>query len=282
MVNNYHVSLPIIKDDMFLEDIRTASVTKGNVFPLPPYNCGYFIVILNSGSAVFTIDGRSFHFSQYQSVLFQIREATFITANEDCDYQYICLSGYLTHKMLSDTIDHGGHLLTSKHYSIQTDFNNIENFCELNKTEYTNQILVTVFDLLLKVYNQTQPLESVGYPPLVENSIVIIHEEFAYLYGIDELAQRLYVTKNHLIRVFTASVGISPGKYLTKVRIEQAKLFLQSNETSLEVVSASCGFSGANYFCKVFKRETGMSPGTFLKTAPKIHSVPKTHDELYL
>ena len=35
---------------------------------------------------------------------------------------------------------------------------------------------------------------------------------------------------------------------------------LQHREYTLEVVASLCGFSGANYLCRVFKKETGQSP----------------------
>ena len=57
-----------------------------------------------------------------------------------------------------------------------------------------------------------------------------------------------------------AAVGVPPGKYLTTVRIEAAQRLLLHREYTLDVVASLCGFSGANYLCRVFKKETGQSP----------------------
>lgn len=108
-----------------------------------------------------------------------------------------------------------------------------------------------------------------GIPPLVESAIAIIQEDFPYLEGLDELAQRLEVSKAHLIRCFTKAVGVSPGKYITQVRVEYAKLLLQDEDASVTYVAEASGFANANYFAKVFRRETGMSPSEFLESAPK-------------
>ena len=78
--------------------------------------------------------------------------------------------------------------------------------------------------------------------------------------GAEELSERLGVSKSHLVRTFTASVGVPPGKYLTTVRIEAAQRLLLHREYTLDVVASLCGFSGANYLCRVFKKETGQSP----------------------
>ena len=106
------------------------------------------------------------------------------------------------------------------------------------------------------------------FSPLVESAVAVIQEEFPYLAGLDELAERLEVSKAHLIRSFTKSVGISPGKYLTRVRVEYAKLLLGEEGVSITYVAEASGFANANYFAKVFRRETGMSPSEYLESIP--------------
>ena len=97
-------------------------------------------------------------------------------------------------------------------------------------------------------------------PPLVQAAIADIRANYAGLYGVEELSERLGVSKSHLVRTFTAAIGVPPGKYLTTVRIEAAQRLLLHREYTLDVVASLCGFSGANYLCRVFKKETGQSP----------------------
>lgn len=111
----------------------------------------------------------------------------------------------------------------------------------------------------------------VGEPlsPLVEAAVGIIQEEFPFLEGLDELAERLEVSKAHLIRTFTRQTGVSPGRYITHLRVEYAKLLLRGEDPSITYVAEASGFANANYFAKVFRRETGMSPSEYLETAPR-------------
>lgn len=62
---------------------------------------------------------------------------------------------------------------------------------------------------------------------------------------------------------FTEETGRSPGRFLQNTRIENAKLLLQNREYSMEIIANMVGYSNANYFCKVFRRETGESPGEY-------------------
>ena len=97
-------------------------------------------------------------------------------------------------------------------------------------------------------------------PPLVAAAIEDIRRNYAGLYGVEELSERLGVSKSHLVRAFTAALGVSPGRYLTNVRIEAAMRLLLHREYTLDVIASLCGFSGANYLCRVFKKTTGQSP----------------------
>ena len=126
------------------------------------------------------------------------------------------------------------------------------------------------YHMLMELYGApvAGPGEDTGsrLSPLVEAAIAIIQEEFPFLEGVDELAQRLEVSKAHLIRTFSQKVGISPGKYITRTRVEYAKLLLQTEGASIAYVAEASGFANANYFAKVFHRETGMSPSGYLQS----------------
>lgn len=125
------------------------------------------------------------------------------------------------------------------------------------------------YALLVKLRSQPEHLQTDSGSPLVEAAVAIIQEEFPFLEGVDELAERLEVSSAHLGRVFTKKTGVSPGKYITRVRIEFAKLLLQDPDTTISYVAEASGFANANYFAKVFRRETGLSPSEYLEASPR-------------
>jgi AraC-like DNA-binding protein len=107
--------------------------------------------------------------------------------------------------------------------------------------------------------------ERTKYPELIIRALALIHKNYAQLYGIEELSEELMVSKCHLVRAFSSAVGKSPGKYLTAVRLAASKNLLCGKDYNVEVVATLCGFSGANYFCRVFRQETGISPLAYRK-----------------
>ena len=119
-----------------------------------------------------------------------------------------------------------------------------------------------VFAILMEVCALADR-ERPAYRPLVRDAIEIIQQDCVSLAGVEELAGCLGVSKSHLIRVFRADTGISPGRYLQAVRLDNAKLLLQNREYTVETVALMMGYSSANYFCKVFRGAFGESPGQY-------------------
>ncbi|MEG0157041.1 MAG: AraC family transcriptional regulator, partial [Anaerovoracaceae bacterium] len=104
---------------------------------------------------------------------------------------------------------------------------------------------------------------------LVQQAVDMIETDFPLLAGVDDLADRLAVSKCHLIRSFTKKRGISPGKYLVQVRLLAVMAYLVEEEYTVETIAGLTGFSCGNYLSKVFRRATGLSPCTFRETAQK-------------
>lgn len=102
-------------------------------------------------------------------------------------------------------------------------------------------------------------------PQVVEAALKILQQDFAFLDGIGDLAQRLEVSQEYLTRAFRDHVGMTPGKYLNQVRIEHAKLLLQRGSHSVAFVADACGFANGNYFARVFRSMVGVSPSDYAR-----------------
>ena len=71
---------------------------------------------------------------------------------------------------------------------------------------------------------------------------------FAEKITLDALAERFYINKFYLTRVFKEQFGLSVTSYLTQLRITQAKRLLRFTDKSVENVAQECGLNDANYF----------------------------------
>ncbi len=154
----------------------------------------------------------------------------------------------------------------------------VEILYRLQKELSIQESCVLTFSLLCAMVET--PRRQQRLPKLVMEALEEIHEHYSEWYGIEELAEELNVSKAHLIRRFKAVMGMPPGKYLSLVRIEAAKRLLLEG-MNLDSVAGMCGFSGANYLCRVFKKEVGKSPGVWQEenahsvAAGNPYSIPK-------
>ncbi len=102
-------------------------------------------------------------------------------------------------------------------------------------------------------------------PQVVETALKIMQQDFAFLDGIGDLAQRLEVSQEYLTRIFRTHMGMTPGKYLIQIRVEQAKLLLQQGDHSITFVADACGFTNSNYFARVFRNQVGVTPSVYAR-----------------
>ncbi|NGZ74450.1 AraC family transcriptional regulator [Saccharibacillus alkalitolerans] len=70
---------------------------------------------------------------------------------------------------------------------------------------------------------------------------------------------------DYLSRCLKQHTGMSPLAYRHHLQIERAKRLLIHSDDTLAEIGEQCGFQGANYFARLFKRETAMTPGAYRK-----------------
>ncbi|MEG0753909.1 MAG: AraC family transcriptional regulator [Angelakisella sp.] len=78
--------------------------------------------------------------------------------------------------------------------------------------------------------------------------------------SVEDIAQSSGISRSGLYRAFMKHLGVSPVRYLTNFRMEQACTLLRRSDLSVEAVACSVGFEDALYFSRVFKSHMGVSP----------------------
>lgn len=81
--------------------------------------------------------------------------------------------------------------------------------------------------------------------------------------SIDLLCKEFNIRRTALYEMFNKYYGISIAKYIRKRRIEEAANYLKNTNAKINEAAAHMGFTDTNYFSKVFKAETGMTPSEY-------------------
>jgi AraC family transcriptional regulator len=77
------------------------------------------------------------------------------------------------------------------------------------------------------------------------------------------LAARAGVHPVHLVRAFRRHVGVTPGDYLRRRRIEAARTSLMTSATPIAEIALAAGFSSQAHFTRVFHRAIGLPPAAY-------------------
>jgi len=103
----------------------------------------------------------------------------------------------------------------------------------------------------------------------IEFMIEYVHENYAEDITLEDLASRLFISKNYLNQLFKKTTGETFTNYVIRVRIEKAKALLSEGKYLIYEVSEMVGYQNVPYFSTLFKKYCGVSPSDLFKNKAK-------------
>ncbi len=83
----------------------------------------------------------------------------------------------------------------------------------------------------------------------------------------NKLAQELAISVSQLNKKLNAVAGTPASSYILNIKIHHAKKMLTSENKTIGEVAAECGIFDLNYFSRVFKKHTGLTPTQYRRLA---------------
>lgn len=77
---------------------------------------------------------------------------------------------------------------------------------------------------------------------------------------LEDIANECHYSSSYIRHMFKKKTNYTITKYITLLRIQQAKYLLKNTDASISEIAASVGYCEPNYFTNVFHAETGISP----------------------
>lgn len=112
------------------------------------------------------------------------------------------------------------------------------------------------------------------YSEPVSRAVVYIRRFFAQELSMSDVAESVGFSEYHFSRVFKQETGRNFIEYLTDIRIKHAKKLMNMFKLSVEELAVLCGYNSAAYFCRVFKRVTGLTVGEYKRRVEHFGSQP--------
>lgn len=134
----------------------------------------------------------------------------------------------------------------------------------LHKDQSEPSLSCMISNFLCIFFNGPQPEknENSSRPPArsLGDTLSYISENLDSPLTVDELAERIFLSKYYFIRLFKKEVGYTPHEYIVVSRVNFAAFLLKSTAFSIKNIAIKCGFADESSFCTTFKRVMGSTP----------------------
>ncbi|KAA1247152.1 AraC family transcriptional regulator [Aquimarina sp. RZ0] len=144
-------------------------------------------------------------------------------------------------------------------------------FAHQNCTEQLLNFLSILYQLSVSKNNRTL-LKSNSPVEINKNSLERVSKVFEYIntnyakkIRSETLAKQLGLTPNSFCRMFKSATDMNFIHFLNEFRIKKAQEFFENKNIPIIEVVYKSGFNDPSYFCKQFKKYTGVNPSTYIK-----------------
>jgi AraC family transcriptional regulator, alkane utilization regulator len=137
-------------------------------------------------------------------------------------------------------------------------------------------VLVKLSELLfveaLRRYIEMLPEEEKGWlaglrDRFVGRALALLHEDPGHPWTVDELAERVGLSRSALTQRFSDLLGQAPIQYLTRWRLTIAAQRLRAEQASLARIAEDSGYDSEAAFNRAFKRALGTTPAAWRRSA---------------
>ncbi|WP_160138682.1 GlxA family transcriptional regulator [Chryseobacterium sp. c4a] len=93
----------------------------------------------------------------------------------------------------------------------------------------------------------------------------LLKDKLGQAISIEFMAESVHMSVRNFSRVFLKESGMTPGRFLEKMRLDQAKNMLEYTEMSIEMIAGKCGFGNAVSLRRLFLKYLSISPVQYRK-----------------
>ncbi|MBM7566247.1 response regulator transcription factor [Paenibacillus sacheonensis] len=95
---------------------------------------------------------------------------------------------------------------------------------------------------------------------VIEDVIQLIERDYRSDLSVEQIAERVYLSPSYLSHLFAKQTGVGLIKYITMLRLEEAKQLLQHTNRKIVDIGNEVGYSNIPYFCTLLKNYYGLTP----------------------
>lgn len=144
---------------------------------------------------------------------------------------------------------------------------------ELGRKYVINSLCAVLFCNILRQYIKEHTTQIGLLAGLQDKRLSAVIEHIlknpAFDWNMENLAQLANMSRANFIRIFQKVIGITPGKFITQIRMQQASILLKSTQKNIIAIALELGYQSEAYFSRAFKKYYGISPNKYRKDYAK-------------
>lgn len=202
-------------------------------------------------------------------------ERRILSALESANYQEMeagideFLEQTISDKYGADEIRHGAVKLITRMMDVAKEINQ-KAYGSLQEEDYLKKALVSytcteMREILIKcgatICDRKKKEGISNYT--ISRTIEYIRTHYQEGISLEKTAEVLNITPEYLSMLFKREMGMNFSVFLKEFRISHAKRLLKATDMKIYEIAQECGYSNSNYFTKVFKEVTGLSPAEY-------------------
>ena len=256
-------------------DMRGRKVEMPSAPVRSPIHCFFFVT---RGEALITIGEESYFFKDSECAIIPAGQLFSVRYYDDCTgfmggfhtnflntdnegknllHTFGFLRQWGSHKLLFDT--------QQREYMV----NIFERLCAENETGKNSDVIKAYLTAFLVevdvVFQKTESADNkIGLDNKMCNRFIeMVFKNCNHSISIAEYAEKLNITPPHLYKIIKRFTGKTPLTWINEAVVLEAKKLLSHTDMTINEISAAVGINDPSYFSRLFRKQTGLTPGAF-------------------
>lgn len=249
--------------------ISQESCNEAWTMPYAHYHNDYEIYILKSGKRIVTISENEYITHEKNAVLFE--PAIPHKSRGDTGFSGICIHFSKLYFDYYFTAVAGRQVLKcfeNRFINIaDNDFDEIQKFADDFNENDPDNFVILLRILIILSHSAPGAAERLQKKKLsaVRRIIEYVDMNYIFIKNINEIAEKFDVSERYIFKIFKKEFHLTPKQYINSLKLHNACHYIIHTDSSIRSIAQNSGFECYEYFVRLFKKETGITPSQFRK-----------------
>ena len=142
----------------------------------------------------------------------------------------------------------------------------------IDLSSHENYLAVLILNMLL---NKLENHQTYKYPQWIQDLVGKLNDNANFTYTLTEIIDEIPYNKSYISRVFTKHVGMTVSQYFISSRVLYSIKLLKFTQMPISNIATASGFSTITYYNRVFKKQFGVTPSEYRRSALSVQTLTK-------